>query len=110
MHGRLAESARSAISAQLDGLYARTDSPSIPPERLLKIQLLNALYSVRSDRQFCEQLDLDLESGGLDQSNFSCLRERLVDTDIPTLLKTRWLAWTAKRGCSPSITSPRTAH
>ncbi|MBF1166461.1 MAG: IS5 family transposase, partial [Dechloromonas agitata] len=49
-------------------------------------------YSVRSDRQFCEQLDynllfrwfldLDLESGGLDQSNFSRLRERLVETDI----------------------------
>jgi IS5 family transposase len=54
--------------------------------------LLIAFYSVRSDRQFCEQLDynllfrwfldLDLESGGLDQSNFSRLRERLVETDI----------------------------
>ncbi|MBN9696516.1 MAG: IS5 family transposase, partial [Zoogloea sp.] len=66
--------------------------PSIPPERLLKAQLLIAFYSVRSDRLFCEQLDynllfrwfldLDLESGGLDQSNFSRLRERLVETDI----------------------------
>jgi IS5 family transposase len=54
--------------------------------------LLIAFYSVRSDRLFCEQLDynllfrwfldLDLESGGLDQSNFSRLRERLVETDI----------------------------
>ncbi len=54
--------------------------------------MLIALYSVRSDRLFCEQLnynllfrwflDLDLESGGLDQSNFSRLRERLVETDI----------------------------
>jgi IS5 family transposase len=58
----------------------------------LKGQLLIALYSVRSDRQFCEQLDynilfrwfldMDLESAGLDQSNFSRLRERLVDIDI----------------------------
>ena len=89
---KLAESALSAISAELDGLYARTGRPSIPPERLLKAQLLIALYSVRSDRLFCEQLDynllfrwfldLDLESGGLDQSNFSRLRERLVETDI----------------------------
>jgi transposase len=89
---KLAESALSAISAELDGLYARTGRPSIPPERLLKAQLLIAFYSVRSDRQFCEQLDynllfrwfldLDLESGGLDQSNFSRLRERLVETDI----------------------------
>ena len=89
---RLAESALSAISAELDGLYARTGRPSIPPERLLKAQLLIAFYSVRSDRLFCEQLDynllfrwfldLDLESGGLDQSNFSRLRERLVETDI----------------------------
>jgi transposase len=34
--------------------------PSIPPERLLKEQLLIALYSVRSERQFCERLDYDL--------------------------------------------------
>lgn len=89
---KLAETALSAISGELDGLYARTGRPSIPPERLLKAQLLIAFYSVRSDRLFCEQLDynllfrwfldLDLESSGLDQSNFSRLRERLVETDI----------------------------
>ena len=89
---KLADSALSASSAELDGLYAKGGRPSIPPERLLKAQLLIALYSVRSDRLFCEQLDynllfrwfldLDLESGGLDQSNFSRLRERLVETDI----------------------------
>ena len=89
---KLAETALSAISGELDGLYAKTGRPSIPPERLLKAQLLIAFYSVRSDRLFCEQLDynllfrwfldLDLESSGLDQSNFSRLRERLVETDI----------------------------
>lgn len=51
-----------------------------------------ALYSIRSDRAFCEQLDynllyrwfldMSLEERGLDQSNFSRLRERLVDTDV----------------------------
>lgn len=88
----LAETALSAISGELGGLYAKTGRPSIPPERLLKAQLLIAFYSVRSDRLFCEQLDynllfrwfldLGLESGGLDQSNFSRLRERLVETNI----------------------------
>jgi len=89
---RLADAALAAISSELDGLYARAGRPSIPPERLLKAQLLMAFYSVRSDRLFCEQLDynllfrwfldLELEARGLDQSNFSRLRERLVQTDI----------------------------
>ena len=37
-------------------MYAAQGRPSVPPERLLKSMLLMALYSVRSDRQFCEQL------------------------------------------------------
>jgi len=41
----------------LDGIYSQIGRPSIPPERLLKAQLLIALYSVRSDRLFCETLD-----------------------------------------------------
>lgn len=89
---RLADRALSAISAELDALYSTTGRPSIAPERLLKGQLLIALYSVRSDRQFCEQLDynilfrwfldMDLESVSLDPSNFSRLRQRLVETDL----------------------------
>lgn len=89
---KLADRALSAISADLNGLYSNIGRPSIAPERLLKGQLLIALYSIRSDRQFCEQLDynilfrwfldMNLESTSLDQSNFSRLRERLVKTDI----------------------------
>ena len=89
---KLAERALGAISGELNALYSTTGRPSIAPERLLKGQLLIALYSIRSDRQFCEQLDynilyrwfldMDLESEGLDQSNFSRLRERLVATDL----------------------------
>jgi Transposase domain (DUF772) len=41
-------------------MYAEVGRPSIPPERLLKSMLLMALYSVRSERQFCEQLDYNL--------------------------------------------------
>lgn len=87
-----AEAALCRIAKELDGLYSHTGRPSIAPERLLKGQLLMALYTLRSDRQFCEQLnynllfrwflDMNLEEAGLDQSNFSRLRERLVDTDV----------------------------
>lgn len=80
------------LSGKLDALYATTGRASIPPERLLKGQLLMALYSVRSDRLFCQMLDynilfrwfldMSLEDAGLDQSNFSRLRERLVHEDL----------------------------
>ena len=80
------------LSGEIDALYADTGRPSIPPERLLKGQLLIALYSVRSDRLFCQMLDynilfrwfldMSLEDAGLDQSNFTRLRERLVDENI----------------------------
>lgn len=89
---KLADRALAAISTDLNALYSSVGRPSIPPERLLKGQLLIALYSIRSDRQSCEQLDynilycwfldMDLESASLDQSNFSRLRERLVATDV----------------------------
>ncbi len=52
-----ADAALQAISPKLDELYGRTGRPSIAPERLLKGQLLIALYTVRPDRAFCEQLD-----------------------------------------------------
>ena len=80
------------LSGELDALYSATGRPSIPPERLLKGQLLIALYSVRSDRLFCQMLnynilfrwflDMSLEDAGLDQSNFTRLRERLVNEDL----------------------------
>ena len=94
-----ADQALRAISTDLDGLYASAGSPSIAPERLLKAQLLIALLSVRSDRAVCEQrdytllyrwfLDMSLDEAGLDQSNFSRLRERLVDTDVARLAAAR---------------------
>jgi transposase len=87
-----ADAALRAISQEFDGLYGSTGRPSIPPERLLKGQLLIALYSIRSDRAFCEQLDynllfrwfldMSLDEKGLDPSSFSRLRERLGATDV----------------------------
>jgi len=48
------------LSARFDQMYSYTGRPSIPPETILKSLLLIALYSVRSERQFCEQLDYNL--------------------------------------------------
>jgi transposase len=87
-----ADTVLKSLSRDVDELYAVTGRPSIPPERLLKASLLIALYSVRSDRLFCEMLDynilfrwfldMNLEERGLDQSNFSRLRERLVESRL----------------------------
>ncbi|MBM3358567.1 MAG: IS5 family transposase [Betaproteobacteria bacterium] len=87
-----ADAVLASMSSEFERLYAETGRPSIAPERLLKASLLIALYSVRSDRLFCEMLDynilfrwfldMSLEDKGLDQSNFSRLRERLVGEDI----------------------------
>lgn len=87
-----AEAVLASLSRELDELYAEEGRPSIPPERLLKASLLIALYSVRADRMFCEMLDynilfrwfldMSLEERGLDQSNFSRLRTRLVKSDL----------------------------
>jgi transposase len=89
---RDADAVLASLSAEFDELYAESGRPSIPPERLLKASLLIALYSVRADRMFCEMLDynilfrwfldMSLEERGLDQSNFSRLRERLDQTDL----------------------------
>ena len=69
-------------------MYANVGRPSIPPERLLKSSLLIALYSVRSERAFCEQLDynllfrwfLDMNviEASFDATAFTKNRERLL--------------------------------
>lgn len=49
-----------ALHPLIEKAYSTTGRPSVPPERLLKALLLMALYSVRSERQLCEQIDLNL--------------------------------------------------
>ena len=85
---QLSDCVLGTISSELDELSSAVDRPWIAPERLLKGQLLIALYSIRSDRQFCQQLggnllyrwflDMDMESTGLDPWNFRHLRKRVV--------------------------------
>lgn len=84
-----ADAALKAMSPLFDKMYAAVGRPSIPPETLLKGQLLVALYSVRSERQFCEQLaynllfrwflDMDMTSTPFDASTYSKNRGRLLE-------------------------------
>lgn len=57
---RLADDALAELSPTFDAMYHVGGRPSIPPERLLKASLLIALYSVRSERAFCDELDYQL--------------------------------------------------
>jgi len=83
-----ADEALRAMSPLFDEMYGSTGRPSIPPETLLKGQLLIALYSVPSERQLCEQLrynllyrwflDMDMSSPVFDVTVFTKNRERLL--------------------------------
>ena len=85
---KLADQALKVLSPALDRMYADVGRPSIPPERLLKSSLLIALYSVRSERGFCEQLDynllfrwflgMNLVELSFDATTFTKNRERLL--------------------------------
>jgi transposase len=48
------------LSPVFDSIYAKTGRPSIPPEQLLRALLIQVLYSVRSERMLCEQLEYNL--------------------------------------------------
>ena len=52
--------ALAALSGDFAGLYSGMGRPSIPPEMLLRAMLLQAFYSIRSERQLMERLEYDL--------------------------------------------------
>lgn len=53
---KMADEALAGMDSLFDGMYATTGRSSIPPEKLLKAQLLMILYSIRSNRQLAEQI------------------------------------------------------
>ncbi len=57
---KIVNTALTALSAEFETLYAKSGRPSIPPEKLLGALLLQAFYSVRSERQLMEQLGYNL--------------------------------------------------
>ena len=80
------------MGAIFDAMYARQGRPSIPPEQLLKAKVLQALFSVRSDRQLCARLqtdlmfrwfiDLGLDEKVFDASTFSQNQQRLLAHEV----------------------------
>jgi transposase len=86
---QLADAALEKLSPVFDEMYSAVGRPSIPPERLLRGALLMALYTVRSERMFCERLDYDLmfrwflgmemDEPSFDHSTFSRNRARLLE-------------------------------
>ncbi len=88
----MADNALRELSPTFTRMYAETGRPSIPPEHLLKACLLIALYSVRSERQFCERLqydllfkwflDLNIIDPPFDASTFSKNKERLLEHTV----------------------------
>ena len=80
------------LSADFATMYAPLGRPSIPPEKLLRASLLQAFYTIRSERQLMERLEFDLlfrwfvglgiDDPVWDHSVFSKNRERLLEGDV----------------------------
>ena len=85
---RVADDVLYRISADFDRMYSRIGRASVPPERLLKALLLISLYSMRSERAFCQELDynllyrwfldMDLMEPSFDAAAFTKNRRRLL--------------------------------
>jgi transposase len=90
----IVDRALAELSPVFDAMYAAAGRPSIPPEHLLKAMLLQAFYSIRSERQLCERLQYDLlfkwflglniADQVFDHSSFSKNRDRLLAHDVAT--------------------------
>lgn len=104
----MADAALRSLNDTFAGMYSGVGRPSVPPERLLKALLLMVLYSVRSERQLCEQLqynmlfrwfvDMDLTEPAFDASTFSKNRDRLIEADIAGRFLTGIVAQAEKAG------------
>ncbi len=80
------------LDGGFDAMYSTKGRRSVPPEALLKATVLMALYSIRSERAFCERLnydllfkwflDLPIDAKAFDPTTFTKNRERLLDHDI----------------------------
>jgi transposase len=80
------------MSSLFDAMYAEGGRPSIPPEKLLRAQLLQMLYSVRSERLLMEEIDysilyrwfvgLNLDEKVWDATSFTKNRDRLLEAAV----------------------------
>lgn len=89
---RITDRALERLSSRFDSIYIKFGRPSIPPEKLLRALLLQALYTIRSERQLMEQIDYNLlfrwfVGLGMDDAvwaptTFTKNRDRLLDGDV----------------------------
>jgi transposase len=89
---RIVDEALDTLDERFDALYADNGRPSIPPEQLLRALLLQAFYTIRSERQLMEQLDynllfrwfvgLSVDDPVWDTTVFSKNRDRLLAGEI----------------------------
>jgi len=80
------------MSERFETMYAKTGRPSIPPEKLLRAQLIQMLYSVRSERLLMEEIDysmlyrwfvgMNLDEPVWDATVFTKNRDRLLEGDV----------------------------
>lgn len=87
----IADEVLHALGSRFAAAYSRTGRPSIPPERLLRALLLQAFYTIRSERQLMERLNYDLlfrwfvglgiDDRIWDATVFTKNRDRLLATD-----------------------------
>jgi transposase len=93
------DEALSSMSRDFDRVYAESGRASIPPERLIRALTLQILYSIRSERLLCEQLDynllfrwfvgLSVDDEVWDHSTFTKTRERLIEAKVARKLLRR---------------------
>ena len=89
---RIVDEVLAGLDGELEVMYSRIGRPSIPPEQLLKATVLMALYSMRSERAFCERLnydllfkwflDLPIDAQAFDPTTFTKNRSRLLEAEI----------------------------
>lgn len=89
---RVVDAVLGELDEGFDVMYAASGRPSVPPESLLKATVLMAMYSIRSERAFCERLnydllfkwflDLPIDARAFDATTFSKNRQRLLDHEI----------------------------
>ena len=95
------------MSGELEALYSHTGRPGIAPEKLLRALLLQAFYSIRSERQLMEQLEFNLlfrwfvglgiDDRVWDATVFTKNRERLLAGEVAALSGPSGLAPAVRR-------------
>ena len=96
----IVDEALEVLSPEFEGLYPKIGRPSIPPEKLMRALLLQAFYTIRSERQLMEQLDynllfrwfdaerplcevgLSMDAPVWDPSVYSKNRDRLIEGEV----------------------------